>query len=83
MSIRLDPSVTETRTRKAYWDNSALDQTFGEDRVDTYWEETRGHGSLHKGPDGEFYHEDFHGERQRADDKVFADLLSGDETDGD
>src|SRR5512143_2147991 len=55
-SIRLDTSVTSTRSRKNYYDRTSLDETYGDDRVDRYWDETDGQGALVKGPDGEFYH---------------------------
>lgn len=78
-SLRLDPSVTPTRTKQNYYDKASLDETFGDDRVDKYWDETNGHGALHRGDDGEFYHENFKGERQVATDDVIADIVAGED----
>lgn len=49
-SIRLDTSATPTRSRHGYFDKSNLDETFGEDRVDRYWDETEGQGALDRDP---------------------------------
>lgn len=72
----------ETRTLRNYFDASALDETFGSDRVDRYWEETQGLGALHRGPDGEFYHKP-HGtdEPRRATDDVIEAIVGGEESD--
>ena len=79
-SVRLDGSVTATRTKVDYFDKASLDDTFGEDRVERYWEESKGHGALHRGADGELYHENFKGERGVASDAVVADIVAGEES---
>jgi len=78
-SVRLDGSVTATRTKQNYYDRTSLDETFGDDRVDRYWDETDGEGALHRAPDGSFVHEDFRGERKVADDKVLAKFVGGED----
>lgn len=80
LSVRLGPSVTPTRTRRNYFDSDALDATFGPDRVESYWEETRGHGAVHRGPDGELYHRDRSGQVKVATDQVLADITAGQES---
>lgn len=48
-SVRLDTSVTETRTPKNYYDEDALTDMFGEDkqtRRDRYMDETDGRGAV-------------------------------------
>ena len=77
-SVVVDP-VRETKTRVNYFDKSALDQTFGEDRVEHYWESTAGHGAIHRGSDGELYHRDRSGDVKVASDRVLAEVTAGQE----
>lgn len=78
-SVRLDSSVTATRTKVAYYDTKALDETFGEDRVETYWDETHGQGHLERGRDGALYHRDYKGEVKVATDDVIDTITGGEE----
>lgn len=73
----VDGRVLETRTKANYWDKGAADDAFGEDRVDRYWEETGGHGAIHRGADGELYHKDFKGEVKVASDAVLESFVGG------
>lgn len=77
-TVVVDP-VRETRTKENYFDRSALDATFGEDRVEHYWDSTAGHGAIHRGSDGELYHRDRSGEVKVASDKVLAEVTAGQE----
>jgi hypothetical protein len=48
-SVRLDLSVTESRTLRNYYDHEALDDMFGEDegtRRERYADETKGMGAV-------------------------------------
>lgn len=76
----MDTSVTSTRSRKNYYDTDSLNEAYGDDRVDRYWEETDGQGALVRGADGEFYHRP-HGaeEPRRATDDVIASFVEGEE----
>lgn len=76
-SVVVDGRVLETRTKARYWDSHAADQTFGEDRVDRYWEETGGHGAIQRGSDGELYHKNYKGEVQVASDEVLSSFVDG------
>lgn len=77
-SVRLDTSVLETRTKVNYFDSQAADETFGEDRVDHYWEMTGGHGSLNN-VNGKLYHRDYKGEVHEATDEVVNHFVEGTE----
>lgn len=79
-SLTIGPGASETRTKTNYFDTQSLDETFGEDRVDRYWDETGGHGAMHRGPDGNFYHENYKGERLLATDKVLSTFVDGEES---
>lgn len=51
-SVRLDLSLTQTRTRRNYYDRESLDDMFGEDeatRKERYWDETKGMGAVKRG----------------------------------
>lgn len=78
-TVKLGPSATPTRSRQNYFDSAALDDAFGSDRVERYWEDTAGHGALHRGPDGELYHRDRSGQVKVASDKVVAEVTAGQE----
>lgn len=71
-----------TRTLKNYYDTGPLDEVFGEDRVERYWDETQGQGALVKGPDGNLWHKPLHGEPQIAAPDLIDDYL-GPEVDPD
>lgn len=77
-SVRLSDEVTATRTKVNHFDSQALDETFGEDRVDRYWEDTHGFGALHRVGD-ELMHRDHKGELQVASDHVVDVLTQGEE----
>jgi hypothetical protein len=79
-SVSLDGSVTATRTKANYFDKTSLDATFGEDRVEKYWDETNGHGALVPGDDGELYHKNHKGQVAVATDDVIADITAGEES---
>lgn len=79
LSVRLDISATPTRSRRRYFDKVALDDAFGEDRVDRYWEETNGHGAVSRGADGELYHTDRSGQPKVATDRVLEDVMASQE----
>lgn len=79
-SLNLDGSVTATRTKANYFDKTSLDATFGEDRVEKYWDETNGHGALVPGDDGELYHKNHKGQVALATDDVIADITAGEES---
>jgi hypothetical protein len=68
-SIRLDASVTETRSKQNYYDTQAVADAFGEDARERYWDETSGLGAVER-VDGEFVHTDYKGERKVATDDV-------------
>ena len=62
LSVRLDTSVTETRTKRNYFDREALAGSFGDDARERYMEETKGLGAgyrdergelVRRGPDGQ------------------------------
>lgn len=57
-SIRLDTSVTETRTRRNYFDAEPINEVFGEDAKERMLDETDGLGFAKPGSDGRFYHRD-------------------------
>lgn len=78
-TVRLDTSAVPTRSRANYFDSEALDDAFGEDRVESYWEDTAGHGAIHRGPDGELYHRDRSGEVKVASDKVLSEVMDAQE----
>lgn len=78
LSVRLDTSVTQTRTKTAYYDKESLDATLGEDRRDRYWDETEGQGALHRTPTGDFVHTNYKGETAVASPELIDSYL-GDE----
>lgn len=47
--------------------------------METYWEDTAGHGAIHRGPDGELYHKDRSGEVKVASDKVLSEVMGAQE----
>ena len=50
-SVRLDSTVTETRSKRNYHDEEALTNLFGKDaseRKEQYMEETQGRGALYR-----------------------------------
>ena len=75
-SLRFD---NPTQTKTNYFDTQSLDETFGEDRRDRYWDETGGHGALHRDANGNFWHEDFRGERKIATDDVISSFVDGED----
>lgn len=75
--MRLGPGVTETRTKVDYYDTTSLDETFGHDRVDKYWDETDGQGALVRADDGTFFHKDHSGEIKEATDDVISSFVEG------
>lgn len=81
LSIRLDTSVTPTRSVRNYFDPAPLDETFGEDRVDRYWEETDGQGALKRGPDGNLWHQPFNASEPRVATPEVIDSFLGPEAD--
>lgn len=74
-SITIDASATPTRTRSNYFDAAALDETFGDDRVDRYWDETDGMGALVRDDKGRLVHTDHHGETKVASEDVIESFL--------
>jgi hypothetical protein len=58
LSLRLDTSVTESRSRRNYYDAEPIHETFGEDASERVMEATQGYGVAKPGPDGRFYHKD-------------------------
>jgi hypothetical protein len=57
LSIRLDTSATPSRSKANYYDSDSLDEVFGHDRVDRYWDETEGQGVLERGTDQNLWHQ--------------------------
>ena len=82
-SIRLDTSVTESRTRRNYFDAEPIHETFGEDAHERMLDETDGFGAAKQGADGRFYHKDrTTGEIEPlSDDVVERVYLGGDDDD--
>lgn len=74
-SVRLDTSVTPTRTRRRYLDSDALDANLGHDRVDRYWDETDGQGAFHRTSRGTFMHTDHRGETAEVSPRAVEDWL--------
>lgn len=77
-SLRLDSSVTETRTKVDYFDSQAADEAFGADRVEHYWDETKGYGAVHE-VDGKLMHRDYKGEVHEATDAVLETVFGGED----
>lgn len=73
--------MTPTRSLRNYFDSAPLDETFGSDRVDRYWEETEGQGAIHRGPDGNFWHTPLGAEEPRVASPELIDSYLGPETD--
>lgn len=80
-TVRLDSSVTETRTRHRYFDSAALDESFGADRKDRYWDETEGQGAIVRDGRGGFVHTDHTGETKPASPELIASYIEGPEVD--
>jgi hypothetical protein len=55
--------VIETRTRKNYYDQDAVNQAFGEDARDSLMDDTDGWGAARREDDGTFSRIDHHGEQ--------------------
>ena len=62
LSVRLDTSVTSSRTPRNYFDRESLAEAFGDDARERYMEETKGLGAgyrdergelVRRGPDGQ------------------------------
>ena len=51
-TVRLDASVTESRTRRNYYDREAVREVFGPDSREQLLEETRGLGAIQRAADG-------------------------------
>lgn len=77
-SLTIGPGASETRTRVDYFDKGALDETFGEDRVDRYWDDTKGAGALNPTGDGRYTHTDWHGNSHVVGQDVADALLAQD-----
>lgn len=80
-SVKIGPGALETRTKVDYFDRSSLDESFGHDRVDRYWDETEGDGALDRQPDGSFTHTNWRGETQVADDETIERYVGGEDAD--
>lgn len=77
-SITIGPGAAETRSKVDYFDKQALDETFGEDRVQRYWDETKGAGALIPRPDGTYAHTDWQGNSHVVGSDVADALLAQD-----
>jgi hypothetical protein len=53
-TIQLSPSAVPTRTKRRYWDEESLADTFGADAKDRYMEETKGLGAAYRDGKGGF-----------------------------
>lgn len=67
-----------TKDKHAYYDRGALDATFGDDRVDRYWEETEGAGALNPDGKGGFVHTDHRGNTHQATPELIDSFLGDD-----
>lgn len=72
-SIRVE---NPSQTKVDYFDSKALDETFGEDRVQRYWDDTKGMGALEKVGD-HYEHEDWRGDRYSVDGSVAEAFVKG------
>lgn len=80
-SVRLDPRIEETKTKRNYYDVDAVHQAFGEDARDELMEDTDGWGAAKREPDGSFSRIDWKGVKHVVSDADLMHYVGGEEAD--
>ena len=76
--MRLDPSATETRTKRRYYDTDAVRDQFGADAHERTLDATNGMGPGQRAKDGSVWHTNRKtGERERMSDQQVYDTYIG------
>lgn len=79
-TVRLDTSVTPSRTLRNYYDKGPVAEVFGADSRERMYDATEGKGPAYQAPNGEFYSQDRHtGEATRLSDAELASYVDGPE----
>lgn len=79
-TVRLDASVTETRTRRSYYDQEAVSAVFGEDSKERMDDETKGLGPVYRHPStGELIQRDRKGDMRSIGAEQVQRQFEGDE----
>jgi hypothetical protein len=76
-SVRIDPSATPTKTRRAYYSQEAVESVFGPDSKERMLEETRGLGAARTEGNETFTVNRHTGEWERLDEQTVDDVYMG------
>ena len=79
-TVRVDSSLTETRTKTNYYDAEAVAAAFGEDAREELMEDTDGYGAISREDDGSFSRIDHRGVKHEVTPAEVDAFITGPET---